>query len=838
MQNKTENKTFLEKFSTFIVEKKIYIFVFFLLLVVGCAILMPKVKINYNITKYLPSQSETRQALDIMDKEFESSGSAKIMVANLKIENAQEIAEILKQVNGVASVSFDNSESHYKNGFALFNVTMKEKNGTALTNNAINEIKTLLKSYDVCYGGDSITSLAGKNTMQNEMLIILLVAVVVIFAVLILTSKSYFEILIFLVVFVVAAILNMGTNYFLGEISFITNSIAVVLQLALAIDYAIILAHRYSEERAKYESKQALIQALKNSIPAILSSSLTTVSGLVALMFMQFRIGFDIGIVLAKGIIFSFLTVFLLMPGIISVSSKLLDKFKHKSFVPSMKFLGKGVVNSAKVVPFVALVLIILAGAFQGYNTYAFSSADYPSSKKTESLRDAQQIEEVFGSSNTIGIILPKGNYDVEEEIIKLVTKKPEVKSVLALTSITLPNNIKITQKLNYKEFAALANVDMASCMQLYKTYAFLNGQSGALAEFETYTIPFHKVFHFLYGIRNSLGLDASTIATIEQVESLLNTIVVNFEGSEHSRIILQTNMKTETKESFEFVKNLRSELAGITKESYLMGDTVSYFDISESFNADVNLVNIFTILFILIILFFTFKSFLLPFILVLVIQGSIWINFIISTIFGTPILFMSYLICSAIHMGATIDYAIVLTNRYLESRKDKNRKEAVFDAISKSFPTIITSSAILTIAGFIIGGISTEPFIYTIGTLLGRGTLISLIMVFIVLPQVLMIADKLIKPVKFNLFKKKFATINNNEVENKPVVTENLKPTAVEVKTSKAKQNNKVDKSTKPNVNENNSNQLLDNENISTNLDTKKMVKSETKNVVKKRKK
>ncbi|MBR6918330.1 MAG: MMPL family transporter, partial [Clostridia bacterium] len=283
----------LEKIAALIVKSRYIIFVLFAAAALFCILSVGKVKVNNELTSLLPPDSETRRGIVIMDEEFESYGSSKVMISGIAYDDAKNLSEKIKDIEHVSDVGFDDTPSHYKDSSALFTVSYDASNDNDGTQEAISKIASLVEPYESYTAGGSVYS----KSLASEMGFVILLAAIVILAVLLFTSRSYFEIVIFAVVFVFAALLNMGTNYLVGTISTITNSVAVILQLALAIDYAIIFAHRYeSESTYTSQPREALIRALSRSIVEISSSSLTTIAGLVALTLMQFRLGYDLGI--------------------------------------------------------------------------------------------------------------------------------------------------------------------------------------------------------------------------------------------------------------------------------------------------------------------------------------------------------------------------------------------------------------------------------------------------------------------------------------------------------------------------------------------------------------
>ena len=325
MGERKTSENFMMRLARFIVNKRKAFIVLFALACVYSVISIPKVGVVNDLTEYLPESTETRQGLDIMNEEFTTFGTAKILVSNITYDKALSLSKELEEIKGISAVSFYDEEDdtydsakigdYYQNASALYTLTFEEEQDTDLSQEAMVQVREKLDGYS-----SYVYTTVDKDdaaSLKADMKVIVVIVIFIILVVLIFTSKTYMEIVIFLAVFGVAALLNMGTNYWFGEISFVTNAVGAVLQLALAIDYAIILFHRFMEEHEDKETIEAITVALSKAIPEISSSSLTTVSGMVALMFMQFGIGMDLGSVLTKAIIISLLTVFLFMPALI-----------------------------------------------------------------------------------------------------------------------------------------------------------------------------------------------------------------------------------------------------------------------------------------------------------------------------------------------------------------------------------------------------------------------------------------------------------------------------------------------------------------------------------------
>ena len=739
----------MTKVARFIVDKRKAFYLVFLAAFVFCAASINKVQVNNDITSYLPAQTETRRGLTIMDEEFITLGSANVMVSNLTYQTALDLSHKLENIEGVSEVAFDGTEEHYKNSSALFTISFDGEETDPATVEAMNEVLSALEGYDV-YSSTQI----GRDesaTLQQEMTVILAIAAVVIVVVLLFTSKSYMEVPVYLIVFAAAAVLNMGTNFIFGTISFITNSIAVVLQLALAIDYAIIFCHRYMEERDNgLDPREADIAALSKAIVEISSSSLTTISGLVALMLMQLRIGFDMGIVLSKGIVCSMLCVFLLMPGLLMLFSGPIDRTRHRNLVPKINFWGKAVVRLRYILPPIFLVVVVAGAVLSSHCDYVFDTNDTDFDNKPAWRIADEKVTDTFGKKNTIAVLVPRGDYNKEKYVLERVSQLPQVTQATGLANIEVEDGRMLTDEMNPRQFSELAGVDIELARLLYQAYGLSVEEYGAIFQDpDDYSVPLIDVFEFLLdqkdkGVVNLTGEQADKV---DDLQERLDVGLEQLRGENWSRLVFVADVPTEGDETYALLDEIRS----IAQEYYgddviLVGNSTNAFDLASSFSGDNMKISILTALFVMVILLFTFKSAGLPILLVLTIQGSIWINFSVPVLTGTNLFFLSYLVVSSIQMGATIDYAIVITNRYMELKTVMERKQAAVEALSQSFPTILTSGTIMAVAGFLIGGISTDATIGSVGQTLGRGTVTSIILVMTVLPQLLMLGDALIE--------------------------------------------------------------------------------------------
>ncbi len=740
------------KIAAFIVDKRRAFYLIFAAAVFVCLMLIPKVEVNNDITSYLPSDTETRRGLTIMDEEFVTYDTEKIMVTTITTETAEKLKERMESVDGVKEVEFEDDDDHYKQSAALFTVTLDARDDLDRELEIVNNVEAQLEGYDYYAYSDSIDD--SSKTLESEMNVILLIALVIIIAVLLFTSKSFMEVPIFLVVFGVAALMNMGTNYMLGEISFITKSVAVVLQLALAIDYSIILANRFAEEKLTKNSYDAIVAALSKAIIEISSSSLTTLAGLAALTVMHLRIGMDMGIVLCKGIICSILTVFLLMPGLLLHFSDKIDKTTHKSFVPSIEKWCRIVMKLRKIVPYVFIVIILACAVISSASDYAFDAVSEQMKKETANSIAKNKVNDIFGTDHQLAVIIPSGDYDKEAKVIELVESNPNINSALGLANQEIKEGYMLTDRINAREMSKLMDIDYDLSCLLFQAYGAQHDEYGAIfSDVNEYKVPIIDLFLYAHekmdlGIIN---LDEEQTDDLNEMYDTLTDAKSQLESDNYSRIVFTYKCDVESDESYQLLKDVRADVEKYYDECVLVSDSVNSRDLRDSFSGDNNKINIITIIALLLILMVTFRSAGVPVLLVLAIQGSVWINFSIPALSSSRMYFLAYLVVTSIQMGATIDYAIVLTNRYLELKEEMSNLDAASMALNQSFPTILTSGSILTLAGFLIGKISTNAIISALGMALGRGTLISIIIVMMVLPQILLLCDKFIVRTSFS---------------------------------------------------------------------------------------
>ncbi len=741
----------MTRIAQYIVDRRRLILVIFAVLAVICVYTSTLVVTNDSLEHFLPADTETRLGLDLMDGEFVTYDTAQIVVRNISLEQANLIAEEIRAVENVKEVEFDDTEEHYEGLSGLFDVTFTGSNDDPTSKAALDEIERKLSVYDLYVNTKVGNPL--KAIIDSEMVLVDIIAFVIIVAVLLLTSRTYGEIPVLLLTFGAAAILNMGTNFLMGEISFVTDSIALVLQLALAIDYAIILCHRFTEEQADKAPREAAIAALSKAIPEIAGSSMTTISGLLALTFMQYRLGADMGFVLIKAVLISLLSVFCLMPGLLVMFSGLINRTAHRKFLPDVPFLGKFAYKTRKVIPFLFAALLVGAFFCSRRANYVYDQYSVESIRKNEIQLAKEKIRSTFGTPNTFAMIIPAGDNQSEKEIVAEIKELRHTESVTGLSDIDAIDDYKLLDEVTPRQFAELLDIDIEIAELAYGSYALEHNEYGkAVTGMDSYRIALLDIFDYLLESKDNvtLNLDQETQDKIDEMKEELDDGKLQLLSDDWSRIVIYADIPSEGSDSYEYLSALRGIAARYYDVSFIVGDTTSCSDLKASFENDNTVITILEIVFVTLILIFTFHSVGLPLLLIVVIQGSILINFSSPFLQHKNLVFLTYLIISAIQMGANIDYAIVISDRYLESRRHMEPKDAITDALNKAFPTIVTSGTMMAAAGVVIALVASNETISAIGIYLGKGTLISMLLVTCVLPQILVLGDRLISRTSF----------------------------------------------------------------------------------------
>lgn len=667
-----------------IVNHKKTVIVAFVMAMIVSAVCSTMVNVNYDINDYLPDGTASTVALDTMNEEYDMSiPNARVMVSNLTVAQALEMKQKLSEIEGVEDVTWlddvidtdipletadkDTVENYYKDNKALFTVTINEHTRIE----TVNAIRNLIGDDNSMAGAAINTAIAAQATNKEVKNIIFLV-IPICLAVLFLTSSSWIEPILLLGSIGVAILLNKGSNLMFGTISFVTNAAGGVLQLAVSMDYSIFLLHRFQEMREEGQApKEAMINALCKSTGSILSSGLTTVIGFAALILMRFKIGPDMGLAMAKAIFLSLITVFVLFPVVLLYCYPLIDKTKHKSFLPDFGKFGQFVTKLMVPAVLVFVLFIIPCNLGQKENFFSYGSSQIFSTD-TQIGRDTKIIEDTFGKSNNLVLMVPKGDLEKETELSKKLHDMPEVTSILSY-------------------------VDNAGA-----------------------EVPMDYVDN----------------------ETLSKLISDNY-----SRLVLTVDADFEGEKTFNLIEEIRSLAKSYYGDKYLLaGESASTYDLMDTITKDNDRVNLIAIGAVFVVLLLSMKSITIPVILVLAIETAIWINLSVPYFTNDFVFYIAYLIISSVQLGATVDYAILLTSRYMEVRETASKKKTIVETLRSTTVSIMTSASILTIAGLLLWKISTHGILSQLGHLLAIGTALSTLIVLFVIPGMLYIFDGLIQ--------------------------------------------------------------------------------------------
>ncbi len=747
--------TFMEKVSTFIVDKRNLIFLLTIILLVFSVFSRSWVEVENDLTAYLPDDSETKQGLNIMDEQFTTFGTAEVMVANVTPEQAAALTPKIKAVKGVQSVDYDETSAHYNDLSALYSVTFAYSEDDDACLDSLEVVKAELSGYDLYIKTDLGNT--QQETIDHEISVIMVYVAIVIVIVLLFTSETYGEVPVLILTFVVALLLNQGTNFLMGKISFISNSVTSILQLALSIDYAIIFCNRFKEEHRLLPLREAVIVALSKSIPEIGASSLTTIGGLIAMLFMQFKLGPDMALCLIKSIFFALLSAFVVMPGLLMLFGPLIDRTQHKSFVPKIPFVGKLDYATRHVVPIIFVVLAVIGYRLSSDCPYAYGYGPLTTPKLNDTQIAEQMIEDTFTSSNMLALIVPTGDYDKEAAILEELEQYDEVDSTMGLSNIEALDGYMLADKLTPRQFAELAGLDYEAAQVVYAAYAAQQSEYGQLVgNLSSYKVPLIDMFLFVCDQVDSglVTLSSDQTQMLKDAQTQMQSAKAQLQGADYDRMLIYLTLPESGEETYAFTDKILEVAQKYYPDErvYLAGNSTNEYDFEKSFAVDNKVVSIVSILIVMVVLLFTFNSAGMPVLLILVIQGCIWLNFSIPTIIGKYVFFLGYLIVSSIQMGANIDYAIVIASRYQELKGKMHHRDAIIETLNFAFPTIITSGAIMSICGFLIGSMTSEAVIACIGESLGRGTVISIIMVMFALPQILLVGSGIIDKTSFSV--------------------------------------------------------------------------------------
>jgi len=689
-----------------------FILITFLLLAALSGIMMTGVSINYDMTDYLPRDTQSTEAINLMEDEFAGDlPNARIMLKEVTLREALEYKEMILEIDGVRSIEWLDSifgeeillstplefldesitENYYRDGTALMNITM-ERGKESL---AVGEIRELIGEENAV-AGHAVNTAASQDMALTEVINALIILLPVILIILFIATSSWIEPFLYFITIGIAVLMNMGTNLFIGEISFITQTVSPVLQLAVSLDYAIFLMHTFNDQRKELEPVPAMVRSLRIVLPTIAASAATTIVGFSALVFMRFGIGSDLGLNLVKGISLSFLSVILFLPALTLLSHRLIEKTGHRDFLPKFNKLGRGIVRVRILFLIVAMLVIIPSYFARSEVDFLYGTGDV--AEGTQAGDDMERINEEFGTTNPLVLMIPKSEPGAEVVFTDELSAIPHISGVISyVTSV----GAEIPREFAPKE------------------------------------------------------------------------VTDQFYSDNYSRIILYLDLPAEGDRTFQVVNRILDTAEGYYDDFYLAGESASLLDVKEVIEADTRVVNFIAVAGIFLVILVTFKSLTIPLFLVITIESAIWINLSFPYYTDSPLSYVGYLIISTIQLGATVDYAILLTNNYLTDRKRLPKKKAMIKTLSENIVAILISAGILSFAGIILGVTSTNPIISELGILLGRGTALSFAMVVFVLPALFLLFDRVIDR---TTYKSGFCQNTKTKSTNQPTDDSNRK--------------------------------------------------------------
>ncbi len=663
-----------------------------------CALLSRGVSVNYTFVDYLPQEAQSTKAFEILEEDFvQGVPNTRVMIKNVTIEEALTYKEKLSAIDGVSDVLWlddmadlrvpletldsDLVTDYYKDGTALFSLTIAEGHEVSATD----QIYQLIGE-DNAMSGSAVNTATAMKMTGNETKTAMFILIPVIILILVLTTTSWLEPALYLIAIGMSVLINMGTNLIFGEISFISNSISPILQLAVSLDYAIFLLHSFEAFRQKTDDvNEAMRLAVRQAFSSVAASAATTLFGFLALVFMQFQIGANLGMVLAKGIILSFLSVILFLPPLTLLCLKLIDKTRHRKLLPHGNRIGKIVPKLG--IPAIVIVMLLIVPSFLAQQHNNFSYGTSLISSESRSGQDTVEINEQFGQSTVIVLLVPRGDPAKETLLCRELEAEPHVTGIVSYTTAVGPE------------------------------------------------VP---------------------------GEFLDSSITDQFYSENYSRIIVYTDTADEGDVAFSVVEQVQGTARDYYGDTvYSSGQSVTMYDMKSVVTRDNQVVNFIAIAAIFLVLLVTFRSLMLPIILLITIETAIWVNLSYPYFIGSQLVYIGYLIINTVQLGATVDYAILFTNHYMNNRKLMPKKEAVKATLGQVFGSILTSATILALAGFALQITSSNQIVAEMGQLLGRGTIIAFLMVLVFLPAALTLLDGVIQKTTFRI---RFLRSDKNE--------------------------------------------------------------------------
>lgn len=683
-----------------IARKKYFILAMCLLLIIPSFIGISNTKINYDVLSYLPDSLETVKGQDIMVDDFGMGAFSMVIVENMEEKDVVSLKEQMKKINHVSeviwyddlldiSVPIEMIPEKYKKEFNQGNATLlmvlfDDTTSSDSTMDAISELRKLSRKQCFISGMSGVVTDI-KTLALEEMPIYVIIAAVLSFIVLSLTMDSWFVPVLFLLSIGISILYNLGSNFFLKDVSYITKALTAVLQLGVTMDYSIFLLNSYEENQERFpgDKQRAMAHAISNTFKSVIGSSVTTIAGFFALCFMTFALGMNIGVVMAKGVVIGVLCCITLLPSMILICDKLIEKTKHKVILPNMDGISHWITSHSAVWLVIFAILLIPA---------------------------------IYGNNHT------EVYYNIDKGLPK------------TLDSSIANKKLEKDFKMNSVYMVMLKNDEISS-----------KDRSKLLSEIEK-----------VKGIKWALGMESVVGPSIPD-DFLPREITSKIKGKDYEIQFICSDYKVATDEMTSQVENVEKVVKRYSKSSMVIGEAPLTKDLAVVTDVDLRNVNIISILAIFIIIMFVFKSISLPIILVAVIEFAICVNMAVPFYTNTSLPFVASIVIGTIQLGATVDYAILMTSKYQKARFQGNtKKHAIRIAHESSMKSILISGVSFFAATFGVGMYSKIDMISAICTLLSRGAIISTLVVICILPAMFMVFDKIICKTTKNFLPKK----------------------------------------------------------------------------------
>ena len=742
----------MDRTASLLIDKRKTVITSVLLIAVICALLALRVPVNTDMTKYLPDDSSMKIGLDLMKEEFpdqQMDATIRVMFAGLTEEEQQKTLEILRGFSDAAAVEYDASQdnrAYHKDGYTLYIITINGPYRSEAEAGLKKDLREHFAGYDMVFKNDDTT------TMDIPLLVFAL-ALVILLAVLFAMCGSWAEPFVFLAVIGIAIVINLGTNIVLGSVSQTTFSMTAILQLVLSMDYSIILMNRYRQETAhlrkagdpqERDLEKAMKQAWLHAFSSVAGSGFTTVVGLLMLIFMRFKIGKDLGLVLAKGVFCSMVCVLTLLPALILHFDRLIDRTrKNVLHIPTGPLARFGY-RMRYVLGIGFIILFAVTWYIQSRAGISYS------------LNAADPIAEVFPLANPVVVLYDNEDEEEASRIAARMEEDPDAAAVLSYSTTlgrqydpqgmthALLAMAESPQMASAAENAPelLAQLDEGKIRMLYLYYRLKTGKE---------TMSIHELFSFVTddvaGNPEFSGiLGESALQMLGDMKEKLESAAAQMKGKNCSRLVINTFLPLESEETTRLIRELDETCrSSLKKDYYLIGNSCMGYEMEQSFDRELLMITLLTAVSIFIVVAVTFRKLVIPLILVLLVQCGVFMTVMTTSLLGYKMYYLAIVIVQCILMGATVDYGILFTNYYRELRKTKDVRNTLISAYEASIHTILTSSLFMIFGTGAIGFSPVEPTISQICQSIALGAASATLLILLVLPGMLAALDRFV---------------------------------------------------------------------------------------------